>query len=331
MGLLDKFVKQFANIGNVFNDISKSGFLGAIRSGISNWWKGFTGSGATDRDKEINAMNMQNVREQASAEVEGYTKAGINPALMFGSGTSTAPQASSSGVSGNMSELLQALMIPAQLRQMNAQTDYIKADTAKTRVDTLKSGKESERIGIDIEEAKTRIEGLKIDNQQKAVLLSYLDRMQQAELRIKGLSADKLSAEVDEVKQHIHNLSAEECATYLSMLETMEKLDVMATQKTLNTEQANYYAKLAHNVSKQSELLDKQITNFDLITVIGSTSMSIGFGPFKGSDSHPVTLSELKKLLEFEGESKTDQEDGRSKKSWEQIKKEAEERFGPLE
>lgn len=130
MSLLNKFIKQIVDVAGVFNSASKSGFLGSIRDGISNWWKGFTGSGVTQRDIELNQMSMQNVEDQASAEVAGYKKAGVNPALMFSGGANTAPQASSSGVSGNMSELLQALMIPMQMKLMGAQASQLK-DTGK--------------------------------------------------------------------------------------------------------------------------------------------------------------------------------------------------------
>ena len=94
--------------------------------GLSNWWKGFTGSGLTQRDIDLNQMNMQNVMDQASAEVAGYKKAGINPALMFSGGSSIAPQASSSGSVGNMSELLQAIMLPAQIKNIVSQSQLNK-------------------------------------------------------------------------------------------------------------------------------------------------------------------------------------------------------------
>ena len=101
-----------------------------IGEGIENLWKGATGSGLTERDKQLNAMNMQNVEDTAAAQVAGYQKAGINPALMYGAGgQQTAPQTSSSGV-GNFSDLMsltQLLTLPKQLNMMDAQTKNIEA------------------------------------------------------------------------------------------------------------------------------------------------------------------------------------------------------------
>lgn len=102
-----------------------------IGEGIENLWKGATGSGLTQRDIELNKMNMQNVEDTAAAQVAGYQKAGINPALMYGSGgQQTAPQASSSAV-GNLSDLMQVLMLPSQIKLMNAQAKNTEANTQK--------------------------------------------------------------------------------------------------------------------------------------------------------------------------------------------------------
>lgn len=110
-----------------------------IGEGIENLWKGATGSGLTQRDIELNKMNMQNVEDTAAAQVAGYQKAGVNPALMYGSGgQQTAPQASSSAV-GNFSDLMsltQLLTLPKQLKMMDAQTKNIEADSEKKIADT---------------------------------------------------------------------------------------------------------------------------------------------------------------------------------------------------
>ena len=108
-----------------------------FRAGIENWWKGFTGSGITERDKQLNAMNMQNVEDTAEAQTKGYIKAGVNPALMYGSsGQQTAPQSSSTGGSGSLSDLMQVLLLPKQMKMMDAQTKNIEANSEKTLADT---------------------------------------------------------------------------------------------------------------------------------------------------------------------------------------------------
>lgn len=319
------FIKTaFKYLGN--KDINEqsgySRFFQSLSDGVSNWWKGFTGSGLTARDIALNQMNMQNVEDTASAQVAGYQKAGINPALMFSGGAQSAPTASSSGSVGNMSELMQAIMIPAQLKMLKAQTSNVEAQTAKTVVETEKTGSE-------IGEIKARIKSLGITNEQQGIILSYLDRMQSAELAIKTASKERIDSDIRSIEQSINNMTAEECATYVSMCETLERMNSLVSQQKLNDEQGRYYAKLVDNLNEQNKILRLQQRDWDYINVIGTTSLSTGVGPFKGSESHPVTLADLKKRAETVGEEKAKR--NHDNRTWEQIKKDASERYGALE
>lgn len=301
-----------------------SRFANSITDGVSNWWKGFTGSGLTARDVALNQMNMQNVEDTASAQVEGYRKAGINTALMYGNGASnSAPQTSATPTSGSMSELMQAITLPMQLKMMKAQIGNVNADTQKKIVDAEKSGTEIEQI-------KANIRSLGISNEQQSIILSYLDRMQSAELAIKNSSKERIDADIKSIYQSIDNMSAEEIATYISMFETIERINNLSSQSKLNDEQGKYYAKLVTNLDKQNKILDLQQRDWDYINVVGTTSFSTGIGPFKGSESHPITLHDLKNRAEKVGEEKAKQ-DKNNNKTWEQIKKEASDRYGALE
>lgn len=134
---LRRFVKNyggqdFSDGQMTFSDTGETGFDKFI-SGIDNLWKGITGSGVTQRDVEMNQLNMQNVEDTAAAQVAGYKKAGVNPALMYSGGASnSAPTASSSPTTGSMSELMQAIMMPMQMKMMSAQIGNVKANTSKT-------------------------------------------------------------------------------------------------------------------------------------------------------------------------------------------------------
>ena len=133
----DSFGNSLKNFGG---NIASSGWFSkfshfvedlGIGEGIENLWKGFTGSGLTKRDIELNQMNMQNVEDTAAAQVAGYQKAGINPALMYGAGgQQTAPSSSAVGT-GSLSDLMQVLMLPAQIKLMNAQAKNTDANTQK--------------------------------------------------------------------------------------------------------------------------------------------------------------------------------------------------------
>lgn len=135
----DAYGSLDSSSASAFDDFSNRLVSGwnKFTAGLDNWWKGFTGSGLTQRDIDLNQMNMQNVEETASRQVAGYNKAGVNSALMYGNGASnSAPQTSATGGVGNMSDLMQVIMLPKQLKMMDAQTRNIEADSEKKIADT---------------------------------------------------------------------------------------------------------------------------------------------------------------------------------------------------
>lgn len=200
MSLLDRFVKSFSTIGGVVNDLSKSGFLGSIRSGISNWWKGFTGSGVTQRDVELNQLSMQNVEDEASRQVEGYKKAGINPALMMSGGASTAPQASSSGVSGNMSELLQVLLIPAQLKMMKAQSQQYK-DVGEAALINARAADKNADTNVGNLRVNERNASVNERNSEIAEMRQQIDAfLARSQVKVNDATIDKMAADSAQIR-----------------------------------------------------------------------------------------------------------------------------------
>lgn len=164
---------------------------------VENFVKQATGSGLTDRDIAMNQMNMQNVEDTAAAQVAGYQKAGVNPALMYGSGgQQTAPSASSTG-SGSLSDLAQIaqlVTIPAQLKMMDAQIRNTDANTQKqiSETDQIKQvmqfyprltentiGEIASRTGVNLQnisESEARVEVLAFEKIIKSNEAKYSDQ-----------------------------------------------------------------------------------------------------------------------------------------------------------
>lgn len=178
-------------------------------SGVSNWWKGFTGSGLTQRDIDLNAMNMQNVEDTAAAQVRGYEKAGVNAALMYGNGASnSAPQASASGSVGNMSELMQILLLPQQMKMMSAQTKQTEANTLKTLSETDQIKQVMEWYPSVTENTISEIvsrTGINVANISKAEAETDLAKAEKVIKDAEGKYADRLNkakAEYEEAKDN---------------------------------------------------------------------------------------------------------------------------------
>lgn len=82
----------------------------------------YTDSGLTGRDVEANQLSMQNIEDTPLHEVKGYQKAGLNSALMYGSGSSPAPSVVQGSSGGSLQELVSIMALPAQIENMRANT-----------------------------------------------------------------------------------------------------------------------------------------------------------------------------------------------------------------
>lgn len=97
----------------------------------------YTGAHLTGSQIEANEMAMQNQEDIYQRQVAGMQKAGLNPALMYESGASSAP-APVQGHTGtaSMSELMQAMLLQKQSGLLDAQTRNVDADTDKKKAET---------------------------------------------------------------------------------------------------------------------------------------------------------------------------------------------------
>lgn len=104
---------------------------------LNSWVNSQTGAHLTGSQQEANAMAMQNQEDIYQRQVAGMQKAGLNPALMYESGASSAPSPVQ-GQTGatSMSELMQALLLEKQSNLLEAQTSNVNADTDKKKAET---------------------------------------------------------------------------------------------------------------------------------------------------------------------------------------------------
>ena len=125
------------------------------------------------RQKELmkrqNMMNLANVKSMPSLEVEGLRMAGFNPAMVAGAGSKSAPTVSQGNadmpqtLQMDAGQIAQLELVEAQRRNMDAQTDKLKAEvpqiqeqTKNTIADTLFKGANTQKV----EEEKKQIQNL---------------------------------------------------------------------------------------------------------------------------------------------------------------------------
>lgn len=116
-----------------------------VHNGVTSLFNKFTEAGLTGSQIEQNNMSMQNAEDIYQRQVSGMQKAGLNAALMYQNGASgSAPEAPSQSGGMSMSELIQAFMLPAQRKLIDAQADNLEAAAEQKRAET-----ETERIKQD--------------------------------------------------------------------------------------------------------------------------------------------------------------------------------------
>lgn len=159
-----------------------------ISNGISNWWKYSTHSGLTQQQIEENQLMRENRRMQSSDEVEGMNAAGLNPGLMYQGAPSTSGNAAPSASAGSLSDLLQLAMLPAQISNLNANTDRTRADAAKARSET--------DLNTQLRLFNEEINPLRKEAQEVSNSLGRA-------------TEKKINAEVDKIAEEMHRIAAE--------------------------------------------------------------------------------------------------------------------------
>ena len=154
---------------------------------------------------------MYNEYNSPQALVSQYQKAGINPALMFGSSTPSAPQTTSapsgamaSGSFGAASRI-NAVDAISRLGLLSAQIDNMRADTANKQADT---------------------QGKEIANEWNPKLLEQQWRRGNLEIRSLDAGLDHLLAQIDNVLADTDNKKAQRRLMNLqaALLETQNKV-----------------------------------------------------------------------------------------------------------
>lgn len=131
------FTRFVGWLNSLFNENHSWFDYDKMDKSLSSVQNQLTQEGLTGQQVAMNDMQMQNVEDQYQRQVSGMQKAGLNPALMFQSGATTAPTASPSASNGiNMSELIQMTLLPLQANMLKAQIGNVQANTAKTVTDT---------------------------------------------------------------------------------------------------------------------------------------------------------------------------------------------------
>lgn len=158
--LFDKLGTWFTK---VFNDVFGEDFGDELITDFKSWLKGSTGGGATNRDKELADISLENQEilneqefqrkkewfdnyESPEAKVRQYSAAGLNPMLLAGGGASVS---STGGIGSAGSAPADSSGSPTDLFQTAMQLGMYKVQKNAIRTQTLKEQEEANRIRIE--------------------------------------------------------------------------------------------------------------------------------------------------------------------------------------
>ena len=301
----------------------------------------YTRAGLTGAEREANAFSAEEAQKSRDftqymaqnkyqMETDSMEQAGLNPAMVYGGGTlvpTASNGATASSVSPQGAGIGSAFDMITQMMRFPKELELLDEQIKNTKADTGKKGAETSEIGARIDNFVEQLKGLQLDNEAKGIINSYLDQQERADLAVKNATIDEKRASIDNIYAAIDKMDAEKREIFVRCCEAVANINLLQAKTNLTNEEAR---KVQHDIAyldAQTKILGLTAQDWDYINVLGSQSMNIGVGPFKGGSTQIVTLDDLKNRAK--GDDKDDKKS--DKESWSDMRKKAEERYGALE
>ena len=263
----------------------------------------------------------QNEYNTPAAQKERLADAGLNP-MYYGidgipAASLTAAQplayerASLPSLTNPLTAAIDTLYKGTEIAAIDAQTKKTKSETKAINA----------KLPFEIEDIRARVRNSNLSSDAQETINKYLDKQQEAELRMKNASAAEAEAAVQKAVAEIEKMDYEKLSIYIGCLETQEKILNLQKQRELTDKQIAELASLIGFYNAQTAKIGLDIQNYDDITVIGNASTAMKFGPFSVQEGEPITLAMLKAAREAQEKQKQKEKKDKDK-SWNEIKQE---------
>lgn len=231
-----------------------------------------------------------------TAQVQRLQDAGLNPLYYNLDGSSASGVQSAQPLGYDRASLgqqmnpvsagLDAAMKLAQVQNVQAGTNKIKSETKAINA----------KLPFEVDNLKAQIRKSNLDADAQETINKYIDRQQEAELRVKNTSADVNEKTIEKIGAEIEKMDYEKTTMMIGWMETQEKILNLQKQRELTDVQMRELESLIRKNNAEADKLRLDIANYDDITVIGTASTTIKAGPFTIQQGEPVTLGVLKAL-----------------------------------
>ena len=254
--VIPKLISWFSGEGR-FKSWADS-VTGAHLSGAQNEANAFT---ADQAQKQMDFQQTMRDTQYQSA-VADMRAAGVNPALMYGSGangnsamsgsmaSSVAPGSASLDPVGLLGQIANLYLVNSQKRLIDSEVNKNVAETDLTKQNIVKAGAEIQNI-------KANVRKLGFESDAQEVVNKYLDRIQNVTLQNMTLEGDVLAANWTKIQQEISNLNTEQMKILQDITESKERVNLLLTQESLNEAQVNEVLASIRKINQETDNLIK--------------------------------------------------------------------------
>lgn len=230
-------------IGSIIRHGLNSKYLKNILPFGASWLNSITGAHLTGAQQEANAFTAQQAQAQMDFQqqmrdtqyqsaVTDMQNAGINPALMYGSGASgnVAPsgamassvQPSQPDPVGLIGQIANLSLLDAERKLKDSQAQKNLQDIEESKDRQVKLRNESASILKNMDLLDRTIAGLELDNEAKTIANQFIQREHEMGLEISRMTAKELETRSKEHEANFDKLSAE-AKTEIQKLANMEQ------------------------------------------------------------------------------------------------------------
>lgn len=266
----------------------------------------------------LEQWNRENEYNTPAAQLQRMRDAGLNP-LYYGldgnsagaSPTAAQPlgydRASIPNMDNPMAFGLDSALKLAQVSNVQADTERKQAETQVT----------SAKLPYEVDLLKSQIRSSNLSSDAQETINNYIERQQEAELRMKSASAAQAEKSVEKMAGEIEKMDYEKTTMFINWIETSEKILNLQKQRDLTDKQMEELDSLIRKNNEEAKKIGLDIDNYDDITVLGTASVNMKFGPVSVGQGEPITLGMKKAakahLENLRAKSKEHDSDSRTK------------------
>lgn len=254
LGHLGAFWRNKEKVNQIQNAIGTHELAPQLTNQFQSLLNRTTGASLTGAQHEQNAFQERMANTTYQRGVVDMQNAGLNPALMYGSGASAspAPSGASADTGQGFADLVAALSLPLQLKQM-------RANIANTAADIALKREQQSNIAANTQNVSADTQNKLVSNEQKQLNLQFDRDLYDARKESYILSNERQKAEIAVTKDRRNEIVANINKLIAETKNEVLKSQLIDVEKRLKAAQADrIYSLLPFEKALMSAQTDSQ-------------------------------------------------------------------------